>query len=163
MNMRKIILLMACAAAATLAAHAQLPNVRVENAHGETVSTQTLAAKKVPLILSFWSTTCAPCIVELDAMNRLMDQWRAEAQFEVVAVSTDDARATAYAKTFARGKAWNSFTMLYDKNQELKRALNVNLIPHTFIFDADGKMVYSHTGYTPGTEAEYIEIIKSLK
>ncbi len=28
---------------------------------------------------------------------------------------------------------------------------------------AKGKLVYSHVGYTPGTEAEYIETIKALK
>lgn len=37
----------------------------------------------------------------------------------------------------------------YDKNQDFKRALNVNVTPHVFIFDKDGKMVYSHTSYLP--------------
>jgi thioredoxin-related protein len=32
-------------------------------------------------------------------------------------------------------------------NQDFKRALNVNVTPHVFIFDKDGKMVYSHTSY----------------
>ena len=143
-------------------AHAQFPNVKIENSKGEVISTSTLAAKKVPLIVSFWSTTCKPCIQELNAMNDLLDDWREEADFEVIAVSIDDVRSSSMAKALASGNGWDRFTVLYDKNQELKRALNVSMAPHPFIFDANGKIVYSHVGYTPGTEEEYIEKIKSL-
>jgi thioredoxin-related protein len=37
---------------------------------------------------------------------------------------------------------------------DLARAMNVNNPPMTFVFDKNGKMVYSHQGYTPGAEAE---------
>jgi peroxiredoxin len=144
-------------------AHGQLPGVKIENAAGETINTSVFAAKKTPLIVSFWSTTCKPCIVELNAMNDLVDEWRDEAEFEVLAICTDDSRSASYAKSMAAGNGWDRFTILYDKNQEFKRALNVNLIPHTFIFDGEGKIVYSHVGYTPGTEEEYIQVIKSIK
>ncbi len=40
--------------------------------------------------------------------------------------------------------------------------MQVSLTPHTFVVDADGKIVYSHSGYTPGSEAELFEKIKSL-
>lgn len=143
-------------------AQAQFPSVRVENASGQMINTSSLAARRVPLIVSFWSTTCKPCILELNAMNDLLDDWREEAEFEIVAVSIDDARSSSVAKALASGNGWDRFTVLYDKNQELKRALNVNMAPHTFIFDANGRIVYSHVGYTPGTEEEYIEKIKSL-
>ena len=33
----------------------------------------------------------------------------------------------------------------------------------TFIFDLDGKMVYSHTSYLPGGEMELIQKIKTLQ
>lgn len=145
------------------AAYGQFPNVKIENAKGEVISTSTLAAKKIPLIVSFWSTTCKPCILELNAMNDLLDDWRREARFEIIAVSIDDARSSSVARALASGNGWDRFTVLYDKNQEFKRALNVSMAPHTFIFDGNGKMVYSHVGYTPGTEEEYIEKIKSLK
>ena len=41
--------------------------------------------------------------------------------------------------------------------------MNVNLTPQVFIMDADGRIVYSHTGYTPGSEAELFKIVKSLQ
>lgn len=162
--MKKRILIVAILAVAGIcAAFGQIPNVKVENAKGAVVSTSTLAGLKKPIIVSFWSTTCKPCIQELDAMNDLLDDWREEADFEVVAVCIDDARSIAMAKSLASGRGWGRFTVLYDKNQVFKRALNVNMTPHTMIFDKNGKIVYSHVGYTPGTEEEYIEKIKSLK
>ncbi|MFR7709137.1 MAG: TlpA family protein disulfide reductase, partial [Alistipes inops] len=53
--------------------------------------------------------------------------------------------------------------VLYDKNQDFKRAMNVNMVPHVFVLDGEGKIVYNHTGYTPGSEAELLEVIKGLQ
>lgn len=148
---------------AVAGASAQVPNAKVEGAKGESFNTSSLVDNKTPFILSFWSTTCKPCIIELNAINDLMEEWLEEADFRVVAVSTDDSRSASKAKSLASGNGWDDFTLLYDKNRDFMRAMNVTLVPHVFIFDKSGKMVYSHTGYTPGSEAELIEKIKSLK
>ena len=37
------------------------------------------------------------------------------------------------------------------------RAMNVSLTPQVYVVDADGKIVYSHTGYAPGSELETTE------
>lgn len=142
------------------AAFAQVPSVKVENAKGETVDTSFLLEEETPMIISFWSTTCKPCIRELDAINDLLPDWLDEADFRVVAVSTDDARLTTKARSMAEGHGWSDFIQLYDKNQEFMRAMNVTTTPHVFVVDGKGKVVYSHTGYIPGSEAELIEIIK---
>ena len=41
--------------------------------------------------------------------------------------------------------------------------MNVTLTPQVFVVDANGKIVYSHTGYTPGSEQELLKTIKGLK
>ena len=56
------------------------------------------------------------------------------------------------------GKGWE-YQILLDKNQELKRALNITLIPHVVVL-TDNEIVYRHTGYAPGAEDELYEIIK---
>ena len=43
------------------------------------------------------------------------------------------------------------------------RAMNVTFTPHTFIVDGQGNIVYSHTGYTPGSELELFEKLKELQ
>lgn len=142
---------------------AQIPSVKVEDAKGAQFNTSSLINHKTPMIISFWATTCKPCIRELDAINEQMPDWLEEAKFRVVAVSTDDSRSTAKARSLAEGHEWGDFIMLYDKNQEFMRAMNVNLTPQVFVVDADGKIVYSHTGYTPGSELELLKAIKKLQ
>lgn len=142
---------------------AQLPSVKVENRKGEVVNTASLVDGKTPMIISFWAVTCKPCIRELDAINDAMPDWLDEASFRVVAISTDDSRFSAQARAWVEGHGWGDFTVLFDKNQEFMRAMNVSYTPQVFVVDKGGKVVYSHTGYTPGSEQELIDVIKSLK
>lgn len=145
-------------------AYAQVPSVMVENSKGESFDTSLLVKDGKPTILSFWSTSCKPCIRELDAVYDALPDWKDEADFKVVAVSTDDSRLLAKAKSFAEGRGWGEdFTLLFDKNQDFMRAMNVSVVPHVFVLDAKGKVVYSHTSYVPGNELELFDAIKKCR
>lgn len=147
----------------SVSANAQIPSVKVENFKGEVVNAASLVDGKTPMIISFWSTICKPCIRELDAINELLPDWLEEANFKVVAVSTDDNRFLSKAKALTQGHGWTDFVLLFDKNQELMRAMNVTMTPQVFVVDANGKIIYSHTGYTPGSEEELLSVIKGKK
>lgn len=144
-------------------ASAQVPSVSVENAKGEPFNTKTLLNDGTPMIISFWSTSCKPCIRELDAIYDALPDWMEEAKFRVVAVSTDDNRLLAKARSFAEGRGWgDDFVLLFDKNQDFMRAMNVSVVPHVFVLDGKGKVVYSHTSYVPGNELELFDAIKKI-
>lgn len=145
-------------------AFAQVPSVKVENAKGETFDTKSLVSSGKPMIVSFWSTSCKPCIRELDAIYDALPDWKDEADFNVVAVSTDDSRLLAKARSFAEGRGWGEdYILLFDMNQDFMRAMNVSQVPHVFVLDSKGKVVYSHTSYLPGNEVELIEAVKKCK
>lgn len=163
MRFVKFSLLSIVALVVSFSAAAQLPSVKLENRKGESVLTSSLVDGKTPMIISFWAVTCKPCIRELDAINDAMPDWLEEADFRVVAISTDDSRFSAQARAWVEGHGWNDFTVLFDKNQEFMRAMNVSYTPQVFVVDKNGKIVYSHTGYTPGSEQELIDKIKTLK
>jgi cytochrome oxidase Cu insertion factor (SCO1/SenC/PrrC family) len=93
--MKRFILSLAILISAVAAA--QVPSVTVENSKGEAFNTKTLLNDGKPMILSFWSTSCKPCIRELDAIYDAMPDWLEEADFKVVAVLTDDCRLLAKA------------------------------------------------------------------
>lgn len=161
--MKKVFFILTLFLGITNVVMSQIPSVKLENGKGEIVNTSSLADGSSPMIISFWSTTCKPCIRELDAVNDLMPDWLDEADFRVVAISTDDNRFVAKAKSLVEGHGWSDFIVLYDKNQEFMRAMNVTLTPQVYVVDANGKIIYSHTGYTPGSEEELFKYIKSAQ
>ena len=157
--MRTFLLSLAILVSAVAAA--QVPSVTVENSKGESFDTRSLLDEGKPMIISFWSTSCKPCIRELDAIYDALPDWLDEVKFRVVAVSTDDSRLLAKARSFAEGRGWGEdYVLLFDKNQDFMRAMNVSVVPHVFVVDAKGKIVYSHTSYVPGNELELFEAIK---
>lgn len=152
--MKRLFCILLTAVAFLTASAQQLPDVKVENVQGKVISVREFVGK--PLIICYWSITCKPCIQELMTILDQIEDWKAEADFEVVAVSVDDARLKATAK--AKSQVFNKdFICLFDYNQDLKRAMNVSLTPQSFVVDSKGNIVYSHTGYTPGSEQELID------
>lgn len=134
------------------AAFAQIPSTIIADEAGSKFNTAELLDGETPVVISFWAMTCKPCITELDAISELYPDWIEDVNFKMVAVSIDDNRFTTKARSFAQGRGWSDFILLYDKNQDFARALNVSVTPQIFVFDAKGKIIYSHTGYTPGSE-----------
>lgn len=153
--MKKVLGLIGALLAFTAVSAQSLPDVKIENADGEIISTASLTGRK-PLIIFYWSIACKPCLQELNAINDQLEEWREEADFDVVAVSVDDVRLKATAKARAAALGWD-FICLFDANQTLKRAMNVSLTPQSFVVDADGNIVFSHSGYTPGSEQLLID------
>ena len=160
--MKKLLFLMLAVMVGVNASAQTLPDVKIENQEGKIISTKSLA-DGTPMIISFWSTTCKPCIQELNAINDNLYDWLEEVDMKVVAISVDDARTVSRARAMTKGQGWDDYVCLYDKNQDFKRAMNVSLTPHVFIVDGKGNIVYSHSGYTPGSEQELFEKIKALK
>ncbi len=160
---RFLILLLAGLIPALVMAQKSLPSIEVKDIDGNAVNVQSVLDDGVPVILSFWYTTCKPCLQELGAVNDAYVDWIEEADFKVVAVSTDDSRSSAKVKPMVNGRGWTDFTILLDENGDLKRAMNVQTQPTVFILDKDGNVVYTHTGYTPGSEEELFDQILKLQ
>jgi thiol-disulfide isomerase/thioredoxin len=141
----------------------ELPQVNVQNPQGKSVSSVSWIDHETPFVVSFWSTTCKPCLKELDTLSENYDDWNDEKAFRVIAVSIDDSRSLARAKALAAGRGWEMFDVYYDVNSDFKRAMNVSLVPHIFIFGKNGNQIYTHVGYKPGDEVELFKIIQGLK
>lgn len=139
----------------------KLPSVNIKTLDGETYNTQQIDNDGKPIIISFWALWCKPCKKELDAYNDNYQDWKEETGVKIIAVSIDDARSTAKVLPFVNGKAWE-FDVLLDPNGDFKRAMSVNLIPHTFILDGAGNIVYQHTSYYEGLEDEIFEIVEKV-
>lgn len=135
-----------------------IPNITLETLDGHAISTTDVLKSDTIQILSFWATWCVPCINELDAISDVYSDWQDETNVELFAISTDDSRTQKRVKPLVNGKGWE-YKILLDENQELKRALNIATLPHVIVVK-NGKIIYRHSGYTPGAEDELFEIIQ---
>lgn len=135
-----------------------IPTISLTDLNGKIVNVQNEISNDKITILSFWATWCVPCINELDAISDVYEDWQEETNMELIAISVDDARTQKRIRPMINGKEW-PYKILLDKNQKLKRALNISTIPQTIILKG-GKIIYIHSGYSPGVEDELYEIIK---
>jgi thiol-disulfide isomerase/thioredoxin len=141
-------------------AQTSLPDLQLKNMNGKTISILEMSKDKV-IVIDFWATWCVPCINELDAIAEEYTDLQDEFGFELIAVSVDNARSKSRVKPMVNGKGWE-YEILLDSNQKLKRALNISSVPYVIIVK-NGKVVYTHSGYTPGAEEELFEKFKSFK
>ena len=139
----------------------KLPSVNVKTLEGESFNTSDIYNDGKPILISFWALWCKPCKKEMEAYNENYFDWVDETGVKIYAVSIDDARSTSKVAPFVNGKAWE-MEVLLDPNGDFKRAMNVNMIPHTFLLDGEGKIVYQHTSYYEGLEEEIYELVEKV-
>ena len=133
--------------------YAALPSVALKDVNGKTVQIDRIGGKGKPVIISFFATWCKPCMRELKAIDELYADWQDEYGVEMYIVSTDQGQDSKKVKPLVDGQGWD-YHVLLDPNGELKRAMNVQSIPHVFVLDGNGKTVYNHVGYAAGDEME---------
>ena len=139
--------------------NAQLPNVRLQDINGNTVQTGEISNDGNPIIISFWATWCKPCLRELKAIHEVYPDWQDETGVKMIIVSIDQAQDANRVKPLVDGFGWE-YEVLLDPNSDFKRAMNVQNVPHVFVLDGKGKIVYNNAGYTDGGEQDIYEALQ---
>ena len=136
-----------------------IPNITIHDLNNNPVEVKIITNENLTL-LSFWATWCLPCLNELNNINDNYEKWLDEIDFKFIAVSIDENRTISRVRPLVNGNGW-AFKILLDKNQDLKRALQINNIPYTLIIN-NGDIVFRHTGYIPGNEDLLFEKLKEF-
>lgn len=129
----------------------------------ETNSTEILKKNGKPTILLFWLTTCYPCKIEMKAIKEKFPKWRAETDFNLVAISTDFEKNYGKFQEMVKANSWGWKTY-HDFNREFRYVMpgELNGLPQTFIIDKNGEIVYHKRKYSSGDEDKLYAKVKAL-
>lgn len=139
----------------------KIPAVEVKKLDGTNFNTKEFSNNGKPIIISFWATWCTPCKKELNTIHDLYEDWKAETGVKLIAVSIDDARNIQKVAPYVNGRNWE-YEVYIDPNQDFKRAMNVNNVPHTFLLNGNGEVVYQHNSYAEGDEIKLYDLVKKV-
>ena len=142
-------------------ASAQLPSVELKHLEGKVVNVSQLSNDGKPFVISFFADWCHPCKRELRAIHEVYADWQDETGMKLIAVSEDEAHNINKVKPTVESEGWE-YDVLLDPNGDFMRAMGVQAIPHIFVLDGKGNIVYSHSGYTEGSEQAVIDKIREI-
>ena len=138
-----------------------LPNIQVKTLQGDAFNISELDNDGKPIIISFWATWCKPCKKELNNIAEVYEDWQDETGVKLVAVSTDDTRTMVKVAPYVNSTDWE-YEVYLDPNSDLKRAMGVSSIPHTFLLNEKKEIIWQHRGYVEGDEEKLYEKVINL-
>ena len=138
-----------------------LPNIEVKNLNGTKFNITQIENEGSPIVISFWATWCKPCKKELNNIAEVYEDWQDETNVKIIAISIDDSRSMSKVNPYVNASDWD-YEVYLDTNSDLKRAMGVSTVPHTFLLNAKKEIVWQHKGYIDGDENELYKEIKKL-
>jgi thiol-disulfide isomerase/thioredoxin len=119
----------------------EIPDLVFSDAAGKKLELAKLKGK--PVLINLWATWCAPCVAEMPALDRLAAS-KGDA-IHVVTVSQDLRQPEKVAAFFKERKlAW--LDPWLDPENQLSDQYQVQVLPTTVYYDANGREVWRYVG-----------------
>jgi len=126
------------------------PKFTLQDLAGKKWSFSDLRGKVV--VVNFWATWCPPCRKEMPDLETLYERFESKG-FVVLAISDEDAAKVA---PFIHERGI-TFPVLLDPGRKVNKAFIVEGIPHSFVYDRDGKLVTQSIDMR--TQKQFLEML----
>jgi peroxiredoxin/protocatechuate 3,4-dioxygenase beta subunit len=133
------------------------PPFNVKTLDGKTVTLQDYRGKVV--LLAFWATWCAPCIVELPTLKAIHADLAEDDRFEMISLSLDGSIDPVRRLVHQYQLDWVQVHLGNWSQTELPSQYSVSYLPAVFIIGPDGKIISQKVDESQIRE----EIDKALK
>ena len=161
MKTRIITLLFFIITTTTYSQNKLLPSLDVKTINGKSININSIENNEMPIVINFWATWCKPCKKELNNIAEVYDEWQDETGVKIIAISIDDTRSMSKVAPYVNSVGWE-YEVYLDPNGDLKRAMGVSTVPHTFLLNSKKEIVWQHRGYVDGDEDELFDEIQNL-
>ncbi len=132
------------------------PDFTLKSRGGSNVRLAELRGQVV--LVNFWASWCGPCREEMPKLEDLHNTYK-DLGFSLLGINLDQTPELSK-KLLKNIKV--TFPVLYDPENKISEAYNVEAMPSTFLIDRNGNWRMLHKGYESGYEDEYAEQIKQL-
>ncbi len=112
------------------------------------------------VLLNFWATWCAPCKVEMPALDALQAKLGGD-QFQVVALSIDRT-GPAKPRAFLDGAKLSNLALYIDEKGESAVKVQASGLPVTLMLDREGREVARLVGPADWAAPEAVALVRSF-
>ena len=118
---------------------ASAPDFELTGLTGEPVSLRDQRGK--PVLLNFWATWCAPCVLEMPNIQKFYEDYPGE--FQVLAINADEPELKIQRFVEDMGL---TFEILLDPGGKIQSLYQIRGYPTSYFIDAQGEIRAQHTG-----------------
>jgi peroxiredoxin len=97
--------------------------------------------RETPVMINFWATWCAPCVIEMPLIQKRFDQY--EPDLVVLAVNAGESKSAV--DKFIRENKLNFLTLL-DPTRLVHKLYQIRAYPTTYFIDRKGVIQAIHIG-----------------
>ena len=130
-----------------------LQKVKLNDLNGQPIDLDQFNGKTI--FINVWATWCKPCIQEMPTINSAQSMFKDNDVVFLFASNEEIDRINEFS-------AKHPYEFLY-VNLENMEDLKIQALPTTFIFDSDGKLRFSESGFRMWDEAANIDLISKIK
>lgn len=139
-------------ASGTLGVGDRAPDIPLDILGGSETTLAREVGDPRPVLLNFWSSTCAPCLKEMPALEGVHGDVGDEILF--MGINAQDSEESAQEMIDRTGV---TFPSARDPRGQISTLFAAHALPRTVLIDADGKIVAAHSGAL--TREKLIEIL----
>ena len=130
----------------------EIDKIRLTDLNGQAINLQQYQGKTI--FINFWATWCKPCINEMPSVVEAQKLLQSEKIIFLMASGESAEEIVEFKNSYDY-----NFNYVRIENSE---EINVQALPTTFIFNPQGKLVFSETGAREWNEKSNIDLILKI-
>ncbi|MBA3673970.1 MAG: TlpA family protein disulfide reductase [Chitinophagaceae bacterium] len=130
----------------------EIDKIRLTDLQSQAISLQQYQGKTI--FINFWATWCKPCIQEMPSIKEAQHILQKE---NIIFLMASD-ESTEQIKDFSNTHDFKFNYVRIENSQEM----NVQALPTTFIYNNNGKLVFSETGSRKWNDKNNIDLILKI-